>query len=135
MDNSSKITNSRNNVYVGTLTNGKPIVYIGGHVEESDCQWAMEMLDDLLNQGKQEIVVDYDSVRNMTHAWFASQIRIRKRRFKELVKISARDSCQQFASSTAGPTQCSVGYVQKTNPDLFRLLSRVFSFREPHGLE
>ncbi len=49
--------NPPSTVFAGKLRTGDPIVFISGKVNMSDCIWAIEMLDDLIDAGFQSISI------------------------------------------------------------------------------
>ena len=78
-------------LYQGVLITGEPILCISGSVNEDDCQWAIESLDDLISDGKRQIVFDCSGIERYVKNWFAKKIQNRVSEFEGDLRIQIRD--------------------------------------------
>ena len=116
MDYTSKINNLGNSIYLGVLTGGQQIVYIGGKVTQSDCQWAIDRLDELIAETNEAIVFDYSTVENVPHSLFSNHVQFQQHDSVGNSKIIVRDSrdcalTPQLAEQCAAPGD----YVQNSS--------------------
>jgi len=73
------------------LSSGDPIICISGVVNEKDCAWAIESLDELITEGERRIVFDFSGVEQMVKQWLVKSIRKRELEFEGDLKIRIRD--------------------------------------------
>ena len=78
-------------LYQGVLITGEPVLCISGAVNEEDCSWAIQSLDDLIADGKRRIVFDYSGVEKFVKSWFSKKIQQRVAAFEGDLKIRIRD--------------------------------------------
>jgi len=82
---------SNNCLYQGVLITGESVLCISGTVNEEDCSWAIQSLDDLIADGKRKIVFDYSGVEKFVKGWFSKKIQQRVAAFEGDLKIRIRD--------------------------------------------
>ena len=78
-------------LYQGVLITGEPVLCISGRVNEEDCCWAIQSLDDLIADGKRQIVFDCSGVEKFVKNWFSKKIQQRVAAFEGDLKIRIRD--------------------------------------------
>ena len=77
--------------YVGILTTGEPIIFVSGIVDQSDCDWALSELEELIAGGETDIVMDYSGVTYSSRQWLVVETR-RCQSLNKDVNIRIRDT-------------------------------------------